>query len=122
MTGSVYFDYLESELVNKPNNLLVTYSRLLFYLTDKKFIDQINSFYKKNRIKPLLQCKQDCDFEQFLSVPSIFSTNKTGFASFVLMYLNPGVSCLTSELATYLVPPQTASALVSNLSNLIRLF
>jgi hypothetical protein len=62
-----------------------------------------------------LQCKQDCDFDQFIGTPSSFSNNLTFFAEFVVNNLNPDVSCTTSVLADYLKIPESASDLVSNL-------
>ena len=68
------------------------------------------------RINPLIPCKEDCQFDRILSVPSNFTKDKTAFANNVLALLNNGISCKTSTIASLIVPPKTANELISNLS------
>lgn len=93
-----YFTFLEDELVNKNDTLLVTYTRL-------------------NHIIP---CKTDCNFDRLLSVPSNFSadnTSLTHFATNALTHLSANVSCKFSQISQYIAAPKTAADLITNISN-----
>ncbi len=66
-------------------------------------------------MKPLLICKDDCDFETFLTTPSIFKNDLKKFSQFVVENLNHDISCRTYPLAQYLAAPKSAADLLKNL-------
>lgn len=89
-----YFRFLTDELVEKNKTEVVTYQRL-------------------NKIMP---CKQDCNFDRLLSVNSSFTANMTAFARNAISLLSSNVSCKTSAVSKYIVPPQNAADLINNIS------
>ena len=89
-----YYTFLEDQLVENNDTLLVTYAR----------------------INLLLPCKQDCQFDRILSVPSNFTQNKVQFAINALGLLSSDITCKSSTIGSLVVTPKTANDLIANLS------
>ena len=95
-----YYSFLEDQLVNDVNAQVYPFQQLVTY----------------ERLNQILFCKQDCNFDRLLSVSSNFTANLTECALNALNHLSLAVSCRTSSIAKYIVPPQNAADIINNIS------